>query len=214
VIAAAVLVIASCKKKEDITPIDLGYDYFPNEVGKFIEYEVDSTHYGITEQDFHFYVREERLEDYVDGEGQVAVRIERFKKTNLGDQWVLSDVWVQKRTSTTAERLEENRRFVRLAFPVNIDQKWDGNAYNDLDEWEHSYESIGVSKSFGALPFSKTLTVNQRHNVNLVDQEIAEEVYAFGVGLVYKKFIDLNFQNFEVTGVEYEMTVTDYGWID
>jgi len=53
--------------------------------------------------------------------------------------------------------------------------------------------------------------IEQRNNVNFVDQEIASEVYAKNVGLVYKRLTDLNFQNDMITGIDMEMVVVDYG---
>lgn len=210
----ATLAFAGCKPDDPAIEVDLGYDYFPNEVLTYKEYFVDSTAHGITKENFQFYLREELTESFVDDEGQVSVRVERFKKLNIDDEWQLTDVWTQKRTSTNAQRVEENVRFVRLAFPVDLDETWDGNAYNSNDEWIHSYLEIDIPKTVGDFAWGKTLTVEQRNNVNLVDQELATEIYAKGVGLVYKQLIDLNFQNLEITGVEMEMTLVGLGFIE
>ena len=35
----------SCKKKDELPP-DLGYNYFPNKVGKYVIYDVDSFYYN------------------------------------------------------------------------------------------------------------------------------------------------------------------------
>jgi hypothetical protein len=216
VLLVALLALAwtACKKDPSNVDVDLGYDYFPNQISKYKEYFVDSTYHGITEENFQFYVREELTESFVDDEGQVSVRVERSKKSTLEAYWVLTDVWTQKRTSTSAQRVEENLRYVRLAFPADLEEQWNGNAYNGLDEWVHRYLEVDVAKQVGAFNFGSTVTVEQRNNVNLVDQELSTEVYAKGVGLVYKSLIDLNFQNFEITGVELEMTLIDHGWIE
>ena len=208
------VVLFGCKKSDPAEEIDLGYDYFPNVVGTYIEYYVDSTSFGVSEQNFTFWLREELTESFVDDEGQVAIRVTRYKRQSEEGEWVQTDVWTQKRTTTTSERVEENQRFVRLAFPVNAEQSWDGNAYNTMDEWQHTYSGIGTAKTIGGLQYSNTVTVEQRNNVNLVDQEIASEIYAYGVGLVQKSFTDLSFQNFEVTGVQMTMMATDYGLIE
>jgi hypothetical protein len=140
--------------------------------------------------------------------------VERYKKNNLQDTFQLTDVWVQKRTTTSAERYEENQRFVRLIFPVNEGESWNGNAYNTLEPWNYTYTNVGEPYSLDLLSFSKTLTVNQRNNVNLVNQEIAYEVYAYGIGMVYKQLTDLEYQNFQVTGVEVEMKAIGYGTLE
>ncbi|NNE54948.1 MAG: hypothetical protein HKN32_02930 [Flavobacteriales bacterium] len=206
------LFFSSCSKpSDDSYSAELGYDYFPNVEGSFKEYAVDSTHYGITQEDFSFFLREEITESFIDGEGQTAMRVERSKRNNPNEDWVLTDVWTQKRTTTSAQRFEENRRFIRLIFPITEEKTWDGNAYNDLDEWTHSYLAIDEAYTIDSLDFGETVTIEQRNNVNLVDQEEASEVYARSIGLIYKYFKDLNFQEGQVTGVEMEMKLVSYG---
>lgn len=212
-ILLAIVLAVSCKKDDDEI-VDIGYNFYPNQAGTYIEYEVDSVHYGITTDTSHFFLREELVEEFIDLEGQPAMRVERYKRNSGGDPWVLKDVWVQKVTTTTAERVEENRRYVRMVFPVEPGATWDGNAKNDLEAWSHSYGTIDAPYSIAGYDFTRSVTVQQRNNVNLVDQEIAEETYVRGVGLVHKRFTDLNFQNFEINGVDYEWHMTDYGWIE
>ena len=216
ILLAAFLALSwtSCKKDDSTIDVDLGYEYFPNEILKYKEYFVDSTAHGITEENYQFYVREELTESFVDDEGQVSIRVERYKKTNIDDDWVLSDIWTQKKTSTSAQRVEENIRYIRLAFPADLEEQWDGNAYNNEEEWLHRYLEVDVAKQVGNFNFGSTATVEQRNNVNLVDQELSTEVYAKNVGLVYKSLIDLNLQDMQITGIEMEMTLVDHGWIE
>ncbi len=206
-----ILAAAGCKKNKIDEEIDLGYDYFPNRVGTYIEYEVDSIHYGVEIDTVHFYLREELVNEFVDQQNQLAVRVHRYKKFNMADDWELKDVWVQKKTPTAVERVEENIRYVRMVFPINTDQRWDGNAYNTDNEWEHRYVNIDKSLSMSGFTFSKTLTVRQRNSINLIDQEKASEVYAKNVGLISKSFLDLTFQNLILIGNDVEWTLIDFG---
>ncbi len=206
--------VTGCNKDDNEEPIDLGYDFFPNNIGTFIEYEVDSLNHDLVNDTTHFFLREVLVEEFVDNEGQLAVRVERYKRTSSNDDWTISDVWVQKRTTTTAERVEENLRFVRLAFPINQQQSWNGNAYNTLGAWEHSYQNVYETQMYNGLVFHNTITVMQVDNVNLIDQEQATEVYARDIGLIYKKFVDLSFQFGTVTGIEMTMSVTNYGTVE
>jgi hypothetical protein len=203
-------VFSSCKKEEP-AEIDLGYDFFPNEVRSFIVYRVDSIHYGINQEEFTFQIKEVLANEFIDGEGKAAMSVERYKRQTNADPWVLQNVWVQKRTPTAAERVEDNIRYVRLAFPVEDGKSWNGNAYNTLGEWEYEYADVDEPFELGINSFSKSLRVNQRNNVNLVDQEIAYEVYARGVGLVQKYFKDVSIQPGQMSGVEYTWSVLLYG---
>ncbi len=208
------LLFSACSSETDFEEIDLGYAFFPNESGKYIDYEVDSIHYGITVDTVNFYLRELVADDFIDAEGQPATRLERYKKFNLDDEWVLTDVWSQRRTTTAAERDEENRRFVRMIFPVENGKTWDGNSYNTLDPWNYRYSGKDESYSLENLSWRETVTVNQRNNTNLVDQEFAFEVYARNIGLVHKVFTDLNFQNGMITGDDVEWRYIGNGWAE
>lgn len=208
------LLFSACSSETEFEELDLGYTFFPNESGKYIDYEVDSIHYGITVDTVNFYLRELVAEDFVDAEGQPATRLERYKKFNLDDDWVLTDVWSQRRTTTAAERDEENRRFVRMIFPAQDGKTWDGNSYNTLDPWNYRYARKDLPYSLGELTWGETITVNQRNNTNLVDQEFAFEVYARNIGLVHKVFTDLNFQNGMITGDDVEWRYIGNGWAE
>ncbi|MBL7941996.1 MAG: hypothetical protein JNM00_04485 [Flavobacteriales bacterium] len=208
---AVSLVFVSCKPDEETEEINLGYDYFPVDIGKYITYEVDSIGYGLTGDTANYLIKEITVEQILDATGEVAIKVERYRSDNNGTSWYLADVWTKKRTATSAQKVEEDVRYVRLVFPLEVGKSWNGNAYNTMDAWNYVYEDIDVPRSFGLLSFDQTLEVNQRNNMNLVDQEVASEIYARGVGLVYKRLTDLNVQSGEITGIDMEMTIVDYG---
>lgn len=207
---AGLTLVFSCKPTY-FENIDFGYNYFPNGVSTYIDYEVDSISYGPLNDTSHFYLREKIAEEFVDNEGQLSTRLERYKRPNLDADWTLTDVWFQKRTTTTAERIEENIRYVRLTFPINPENNWDGNVYNTDDVWNYRYVNIAAPYELNGLTYEKSVRVNQRNNINLIDQEEAWEIYADGVGLIHKKLTDLTFQNQEIVGVSFEMRAIDFG---
>ncbi len=197
------LMLFSCKKEtQDLSGIELGYDYFPNKIGSYVIYEVDSTFYGITEETWSYQIKEEIFEEFMDGEGQQAYKVRRFLRHFGNQPWVLVDTWVQKRTTTSAEKVEENIRFIKLEFPVAEGGTWSGNAYNTLGDWEYNYENVDQPADIGELEFDRALKVNQRYNVNLVEQQIAYEIYAYGIGLVYKQFTDVVYQGGDPSGID------------
>lgn len=192
--------MSSCGKEQDLSDIDIGYGYFPNTVGSFITYRVDSTWYGITEENYEYQIKEEIADQIVDGAGQPAVIINRYHRLAHGDPWVLIDVWTQKRTSTTAERVEENERFVKLEFPVSEGGTWNGNAFNNRGALQYKYINVGKFADVGILQFDNTLTVQQKNNINLVDQEVFYEIYAHGIGMVLRHATDLDKQIGQTSG--------------
>ncbi len=203
--------IISCKPQEqDLSAIDLGYDYFPNSVGSYIVYQVDSTYFGLVEEEYTYQIKELISESFADDVGQLAVKVERYYRHFGNEPWILMDVWVQKRTTTAAERVEENVRFIKLEFPIAEGGTWQGNAYNGLGDWQYKYENVNQPVDIGELEFDKALKVNQLYSINLIEENIAYEIYALGVGMVAKQFTDVEYQNGIPAGVDLRYRAIQY----
>lgn len=220
----------ACKKEKNTDINDLGYEYFPNEAGRYVIYDVDSIVYDDFENDTDYYKYElkEVIESiFTDNEGRQAQRIERYIR-NYNDTipysqipWNLKDVWYANRTQIAAERVEENVRYVKLVFPIKESKTWNGNAYNTLDEWEYEYTTIHQPNSFGTISFDSTLSVTQYDDNAqiLIQRQLYTESYAKNVGLVYKKIIDIKSKNINslpvmdriTSGVIYTQKVKSYG---
>lgn len=193
----------SCRK-EDQPVVKMGYDYFPIEVGRFITYEVTEINIdqAVSVNDTVTYQLKEKIESqFIDNQGRPSLRIERYSRLNDTLPWVIKDVWYATRTASIAEKVEENERYIKLAFPVKEDQSWNGNNFNILPAWEYTYSDIGVAKTIASLNFEKTVTVQQRNNVNFIEFEKAWEIYAEGIGLIKKQFVDLDLNNGDTTNI-------------
>lgn len=204
------LSFSACKKKVDYEAIDLGYDYFPNKVGSYIIYEIDSTYYGIQVETYQYQIKEVLADLYLDDAGEPVVKVERYRRNFNSQPWILSQSWIQKKTGTTAERVENNRKFIKLEFPVAEGGTWHPNAYNNLPDWTATYKNVDLPVDIGLLEFGEGLTVELRNVVNLVDQEVFYEVYAKGVGMIVRKNKDINFQGGVPSGYDMEMRAISY----
>ena len=128
------LFFSSCKKETEL-PVDMGYKYFPVNTGHWVTYDVDSISYNdFTGQvdSFTFQIREVVESVFTDNEGRETQRLERYKRWNDTSAWFLKDVWMVNLTATTAEKVEENIRIIKLIFPPKDNEKWDGNLYNTI----------------------------------------------------------------------------------
>lgn len=107
-------------------------------------------------------------------------------------------------------------RFIKLTNTINENTKWDGNRYFTLGNvgtasylykyngWEYTYTNINQPKETLAGTFNNTITVigtNQLYGDTNIENPVqyqqriqSEEVYAQGIGLVYKFFIYTDFQ--------------------
>jgi hypothetical protein len=216
-IPVASLVLASgtgCKKDAEAPRIDLGHDYFPIDTGRWIDYHVDS----VWQNDLtgvsgsrSYVVREKITEDFTDPEGRAAQRLVRYYQDSTTQAWTPHDVWWEVRSTTQAERAEENQRRIKLIFPPRIGQYWNTNATNTDAPYELTYEEVDVPWSANGLSFDSTLLVKTTYPDNNVITNTYYERYAKHVGLVYREVDSTNMQTTGVRGTWLKQVVTGYG---
>ena len=215
----------SCKKDEVvIANTDHYRDFYRVDIGYWVDYEVDSiVHYDTDDAllvdndkfNYHFYIREQIDSAFIDGEGDTAYVVSRYKRTSTSLPWSFESLWTSKLTPTSLERVEDNRRYVRLTFPFNPINKWNGNAFNELPAEEYSYEEVYSPASYSSLNFDSTVTVNQNEFVSAINRIIRKEIYGNHVGLLFKQAdsIGVAYTSFGpviLSGLEYEQTIIDY----
>ncbi len=215
-IASGFIAIVSCTKPDE--PADVGYNFFPHSPGHWMHYDVDSTVWDDFTSEVYNYNSQilEIVESaFTDGEGYPALRIERYYRKNDTMQWAIKDVWFANLKPASAEIVEENVRFVKLAFPVKSNNNWNGNAFNYLPAETYSYDNINQSMTAGTQTYDSTVTVNHKETVNLIEEDIRYEVYARNVGMIYKytKTVEKNIAQPDaiVKGVLIEYTLRNYG---
>ena len=193
------ILLVACEKDQPV-PTDPGYDYFPNQLGHYCIYDVDSTFYDDFTGDtfyFHYQVKEVIESYFTDNQGRTAMRIERYRRDyndsiSINDvPWHLSRIWSFTRTNDRAEKLEENIRYVRLAFPVKNAKYWNGNSFNNQGEWNYKYILSDVPYSLNNMIFDSTLAVQQIRRINEIEHREYVELYAKHVGLIEKRVIDV-----------------------
>lgn len=224
-IASLAAVFNACKKDVYLeVPKNNYQDYYPVEIGYWIEYQTDSIIH-LSDDDinlvdtsiveYNFFIREEIDSVFIDGEGDTAYVVSRYKRNSDTLPWEFTAVWTSKLTKNALERVEDNRRYLRLTFPFKPDYIWNGNAYNELTAEEYTYEDLYSAASFSGIGFDSTVTVNQNEFISNINRIIKKEIYGNHVGLLYKKIDSVGVaftQNGIVilSGLEYEQTVTDY----
>jgi len=189
--------IVSCKKDHIEQPVDVGYEYYPVKVGNWTIFNVDSIVYNDFTgkvDTFDYQIKEVIESDFTDNQGRKTQRLERYRRLNDTCQWIIQDVWYSNLTSTTAEKVEENVRYVKLIFPVKSNQEWNGNTYNYLDPETYTYSALYHPYDSINIHFDSTITVIHRDELNLILNDYAIEIFAKNVGLIYKKDRHLEMQ--------------------
>jgi hypothetical protein len=216
VLITGMLVLHACKRKTG-EATDLKQEYFPTALGQWVIYDVIDIRHDINHDTLSYQLKEIIADDFIDNSGRLAQRIERYVRTTEADPWTISDVWHSVRTTRSAEKVEEDVRFVKMEFPMNEFKSWDGNVYNQYVKWEYFYDSLDYSGSVGTLEFDSLAFVTHRQNSNFVEYEQAYEVYAKHIGLVQKQLIDLDVRSGAIVldsiikGIELYQTVVSYG---
>ena len=182
--------IASCQPKLD-PPVDTGYNYYPTDTGRYYIYNVDSIWIDcpLANDTFFYQVKETYPSTFTDGMGDQAVNVTRYYRTDTAQSWLLAtpDVWWLKRTTTRLEKAEENLRFVKMTYPIDVNYIWNGNAYNSLGAQDYFYGPEDIPFNNGFTNFDSTITVYQKLDTNLIEYIYYTETYARGIGMVHKR---------------------------
>jgi hypothetical protein len=195
--------IFSCRPVDYTTPIFYS-DYFPIELSNVKEYYITNISHTSFGKDTTFYFLKEIIsEDFIDQQGDLAFRVERFWKFDSISEYLIKDVWSTKKTQRSAELVEENERFVKLIFPLNNFTYWNGNALNSRDYQEYIIEDIHDVYTKNNFSFDSCVTVVQNYKSNQIEYESDKEIYAKGIGLVYRENIILNINNGNILSVNY-----------
>ncbi|MBI3502993.1 MAG: hypothetical protein HY063_14475 [Bacteroidetes bacterium] len=211
------LLLSSCHKdKPVVPPPDLGYAYFPLTIGHYVIYNVDSTVLDTksnVDTTFRYQLKEVAAELFYDNAGRPTYKIFRYKRSidTLPWQSTPQQVWTANRTATTAERTEENIRYIKLVFPVKQGKQWNGNAFNILGEKDYEIISLDQKETIGTLSFDSTLTVKQFEQKDLIETIYEAEKYARNAGLVYKERDSLYWGGGDTVGYTFTQKIVSYG---
>jgi hypothetical protein len=219
-IAASLFFYSSCKKA-GIQPLAIDKSYFPLETGKYIIYDVDSIVYSNFFDStffFSYQVMEYIDSQYQDAGGNPAYRIIRSMRTDENSTWVVHDIWSANLTDHTAEKVEENLRFIKLDFPVLLNKTWKGNALINTDsallylkDWDYKYTEINGQLIVDTMIFDSVVTVTQHDDENAIEKMIYIEKYAKNVGMIYKEEQDIETQPGQYQdGYLMTMTIHEY----
>lgn len=190
----SIVILFSCKKEETTTPtFDMGYNYYPLTVGDSAFFKVQQIVWNDFNQtiDTSNYFLCEYIESISQNyAGDSLYRIERFLKTNLNDNWSIDSVWFAVKTNAEGLRIESNRTFSKIVFPIAKKRSWDANAYNTFDEKKST--CVDISSAFvNSINYEKAVYIDLERFSSLINTDVETEIYAYNKGLVQKEKIHL-----------------------
>ena len=187
-------------KKDDEPQASMYYTYYPLRVGDYWVYDADSALYkikGAPSFDVAFQIKDVVASTFTDDAGELAYRLERYRRADASEDWALTDVFTAKRLNREAQKVENNARYVKLSFPVEMGRYWDAEKYNANDgdkERTSKYIEVHRPYSLNGMNFDSTLTVELENNEDFIVKRHDKEMYAAGVGLISKMKDSLNVQ--------------------
>ena len=215
-IGLLVCLLFSCKKQDDT--IIYGYQYFAYEEGQYVVYDVTDIFHDVALSPAHdtslYQIKEVVGETFVDEEGEEARKLRRYFRTSDTLDWQIKDVWAIKRTAVNAEVVEENDRYVKMAFAISYDKDWDCNALNNEPEQNCYYDEIYRPMTIAGFTHDSTVIVEHEDFQSFIDYRRSFEVYASNIGRVYSVKKDLVIDNNDTLDVQYgtELIYTAIEW--
>jgi hypothetical protein len=230
-----IVALASCgKQTQTINTIPIS-TLCPLAVGNTFLYRLDSTvfnDFGSSSTIKSYLAKDSVESSFIDVTGQTNFRIFRYITDTLKTKpWAYSSTQVATITNNTIEYLDNNLRYIKLANPVSVNTIWSGNSYINTDAAEYSYlkgwnyQYQNLAQSYNCLKgnIDSTYTVLQQDEQtpttgfdprSYCDKKYSIEVYAKGVGLVYKKLLYYVWQNssakFEDGSYGIKLNLIDY----
>ncbi|GAA4427755.1 hypothetical protein GCM10023188_11220 [Pontibacter saemangeumensis] len=198
-------IVAGCEDKyKDPDPKAMGYDYYPLEIGAYRIYNVTDIKFKFNKGDtLRFQMRERIDTSFYDQTNALVYKVIRSVRTNENSIWKDDSVMTVSISNNMVQLTRDNTKYVKLVFPIKEGGEWVGDAFNDhfyndnvvlirnskiRDGKElYTYANVGASYDVGEINFPNTVTVIQNSPETYpirIDER--KEVYAEGVGLVYR----------------------------
>lgn len=210
IILAITTFITSCKKETEILSTEPINSYYPLSIGNSITYSIDSTTYinfG-TEKVVRSYLIKDVVDSMIiDNLGRNSYKIRRKLRSNA-DTTIWDDIssYLVTQHDGRLELIQDNQRYLKLLEPIKDNFEWNGNSFINtisnpelqyLDQWRYYYTDVGMPFTTNNVNFPETITIIQRNDVlgdtlnkdNYFEVNYSKEVYAKGIGLIFKEFL-------------------------
>ena len=208
--------LISCTKQSESIAITDIKDYYPLQVGRVFTYRLDSTRVSNFVFSTAYYLEKDSvIGTFIDAQGRTAFILNRFvTDTLLSQPYQFSESYYVVYDKNKIEYVDgANRRFIKLVNTVSTNTTWSGNNYledslqvritdnTNYIGWTYQYTSVNQIFKVADSTYPNTCSILQAadssgvFNPNFLSYKTySSEVYAKGVGLIYKEFIDYFYQ--------------------
>lgn len=199
------LLIAGCKKDE----YELNYNsfdrmYFNQKLSAYSIYDVEEIIYddfSNSVDTFYYQLKEHNESVFSDNLGRKAMRIDRYRSDGDTNVWTYLNTWYAVSDSLMVERVEDNKRLIKLSFPITNEAVWNSNALN-MDNINNVFYGLRHQKyKLDAFQFDSAVSVESNTIINSFRERAFKEVYAKNIGLVYKYYVYIDKVGNQMRGV-------------
>lgn len=213
--------MVACEGDEGIRR-DYGADYFPVETGMYRIFDVEETRYalGMAPEVVRYELMAVVVDSFPSDDDRITFVIHRSTRADDTKAWEPLNTWSVRSDEERVVVSEGNVPFVKLVFPLAAKAHWDGNAFNTLGPDEYLITSVDQIAEVNGTTFEHTVTVEQERNLDaVVFRDVRTEMYARGVGLIYRESIQLEYctddsclgQQKVEQGLARKITIKEYG---
>lgn len=210
-----ILVFDACKKDEfELRHKPVDKQYFSSQIGAYSIYNVHEIIYDDftnTVDTFDYQVMELNESHFRDNLDRDAIRIDRYKRPNDTTAWTYLNTWYSVVDGQMAERVEDNKRLVKLSFPISAEATWNANSYNTDNANNVFYVLMHQKYKLDTFRFDSVVSVESTTRINLTVERVFKEVYAKGIGLVYRNQVNTDSGGGLKRGFNITYTLYKYG---
>jgi len=191
--SAIVLTLFACRKDEyDTVRRSSDNRYFNQKSGAYSIYSVFEVVYddfANTIDTSEYQLMEKNEAQFKDNLGRYATRIERYRRSNDTAEWTYINTWYSVSDEQMAERVEDNKRFIKLSFPITIDAVWNANSLN-MDNVNNVYYGM-MHRAYkqDTFTFDSVVSVESGTINNAFRERAYKEIYAKNIGLVFRNYV-------------------------
>ena len=219
VVFITTILLTSCARQTETPNLPALTDYYPLQAGKVFIYRLDSFLIPVSGasqlEPKSYHLRDSIADTIRDNLNRLSYRVYRSLSDTLETSgWENIGSYYITPAGNNIEVMDENNlRFIKLVQPLRNDISWPGNSYIDtrsanspyqfMDGWSYLYQNTGAAYTTLSGTFPNTVTVIQEDETsppgdfdpnNYQQRNYAIEVYASGVGLIYKEFLHWTWQ--------------------
>ncbi len=207
------ITFSACEKKSEELPTASLQEIFPLALGKTWIYKLDSivpAAFGTSLLTKTYHAKDSVVSAFSDNQGRLSFIIRRYIRDTAGlKPWSFGTTITATATDKWVEYVENNMRYIKVSLPVREGYSWYGHAFIDtrnnnytyldkLNGWDYTWQNVNEQYRLLNKTYDSTAVIAQNDETtppgpfdpnNFKQRTFGKEVYAKGIGMIYKDFL-------------------------